>query len=83
MFKRFTLSNEYLADYREDIFLIMHQEIIKVLQSGPEYDAFSLDNPETTSTARNDRRNLPRVDRVRPVTPASMRNKFAARMSHH
>jgi hypothetical protein len=32
MFKRYTLSSEYLADHRENILLILHQEINKVLQ---------------------------------------------------
>jgi len=36
IFKRYTLSSEYFADRREDVLLIVHEQIIKVLQQGPE-----------------------------------------------
>ena len=35
MFKRYTLSSEYLADHRENVLLILHQEMIKALQLAP------------------------------------------------
>jgi hypothetical protein len=41
-FKRYTLSGEYLADYREDIFLILHQQMLSVLQNHPAPDASEL-----------------------------------------
>jgi hypothetical protein len=36
MFKRYTLSSEYLADWREDALLILHMHIIGQLQQKPE-----------------------------------------------
>ena len=36
MFKRYTLSSEYLADHREDILLVVHQEMIKLLEQSPD-----------------------------------------------
>jgi hypothetical protein len=37
--KRYTLSSEYFADVREDVLLIIHQEIIRTLQQRPEHIA--------------------------------------------
>lgn len=34
IFKRYTLSSEYFADRREDVLLIVHQEMIRALQRG-------------------------------------------------
>jgi hypothetical protein len=35
MFKRYTLASEYFADRREDVLLIVHQEMTKALQQPP------------------------------------------------
>ena len=37
MFKRYTLASEYFADRREDVLLIVHQDMIRILQRGPEH----------------------------------------------
>jgi hypothetical protein len=37
IFKRYTLASEYFADRREDILLIVHQEMIRALQRGPDH----------------------------------------------
>jgi hypothetical protein len=36
MLKRYTLTSEYLADYHEDVLLVLHQETIKLLEQRPD-----------------------------------------------
>ena len=44
IFKRYTLASEYFADRREDILLIVHQEMTRTLQRGPEHLASEVRN---------------------------------------
>jgi len=51
MFKRYSLSSEYFADRREDILLIVHQQMIRSLQRGLEHLASDPGNPGPIPTA--------------------------------
>jgi hypothetical protein len=72
IFKRYTLSSEYFADQREDVLLVVHEQIIKALQQGPERLAILDRHIGPIPVARFDRRYSATADRVGLVTRSSM-----------
>ena len=75
-FKRYTLSSEYFADRREDVLLIVHQEMIRILQQpaqrkprGPVGPVTHL-NPETEMIVTPVTRST--MQEVRATAPAGL-----------
>ena len=87
MFKRYTLSSEFLADYGEDLLLILHQQMLSVLQH--DRSDRSLDAPGLTErsmpVAADPALHFKRAVLTSPVTPELMgeANKMARKSAEN
>jgi hypothetical protein len=72
IFKRYTLSSEYFANNREDVLLIVYQEIIKTLQQRPEQLVFRDRNLGPIPVTHVDRHSPAPAGQVSLVTRESM-----------
>lgn len=83
MFQRYTLSSEYFADQREDVLLIVHQQMTKALQrQRPEHLAAAQLNLGPIPVSMIDRRQAASEATVAPVTRSSMQESAAAAQLH-
>jgi hypothetical protein len=72
IFKRYTLSSEYFANSREDVLLIVYQEIIKTLQRQPEQLVFRDRNLGPIPVTQIDRQSPTPAGQVSLVTRETM-----------
>jgi hypothetical protein len=72
IFKRYTLSSEYFANSREDVLLIVYQEIIRTLQQQPEQLVFRDRNLGPIPVTQVERQSAEPAGRLSLVTRESM-----------
>lgn len=78
MFKRYTLASEYFADRREDVLLVVHEQMTKTLQQPPDQPQARHKSLGPIPVASIDRERIGTSIAVAPVTRSSMQKSVAA-----